>query len=93
MIWDILAQGGTASGYTVPDIYCRSETLIHSSGPHVTDSNYQSFWPTVYIRDESQEVAAAYGAVCTPDPFLFTSEDGAFQLVYHGRIDDARNPR
>ena len=45
-----------------------------------------------YLRDESQEVAAAYGAVCTPDPFLFTSKDGTFQLVYHGRIDDARNP-
>jgi peroxiredoxin len=26
-----------------------------------------------YLRDESQEVARAYGAVCTPDPFLFAN--------------------
>jgi len=45
-----------------------------------------------YLRDESQETAAAYGAVCTPDPFLFAREDGAFRLVYHGRLDDAPNP-
>ncbi|QSG06543.1 thioredoxin family protein [Halapricum desulfuricans] len=45
-----------------------------------------------YLRDGSQEVAAAYGAVCTPDPFLFGNEDGTFRLAYHGRIDDALNP-
>ncbi len=49
-----------------------------------------------YLRDESQEVAAEYGAVCTPDPFLFAnadeSGDGDFRLVYHGRLDDALNP-
>lgn len=49
-----------------------------------------------YLRDESQDVAREYGAVCTPDPFLFErndgDEDGAFRLVYHGRLDDALNP-
>jgi len=45
-----------------------------------------------YLRDESQAIAAAYGAVCTPDPFLFRREDGEFQLAYHGRLDDALNP-
>ncbi|MEF8882618.1 MAG: thioredoxin family protein [Halapricum sp.] len=45
-----------------------------------------------YLRDGSQEVAAAYGAVCTPDPFLFANNDGTFRLAYHGRIDDALNP-
>ena len=50
-----------------------------------------------YLRDESQEVAAAYGAQCTPDPFLFentaeTGDDSSFQLVYHGRLDDGLNP-
>ena len=39
-----------------------------------------------YLLDESQEVARAYGAACTPDPFLF---DSHHKLVYHGRIDDA----
>jgi len=45
-----------------------------------------------YLRDESQEVAKAYGAVCTPDPYLFAREDGEFVLAYHGRLDDALNP-
>ena len=44
-----------------------------------------------YLRDESQEVARAYGAVCTPDPFLFDNDDG-FELAYHGRLDDAQDP-
>ncbi len=38
-----------------------------------------------YLVDDSQKVAREYGAVCTPDPFLF---DASGRLVYHGRIDD-----
>jgi peroxiredoxin len=47
---------------------------------------------TAYLRDESQDVAAEYGAVCTPDPFLLENDGGEFPLVYHGRLDDALNP-
>ncbi|MFC5279468.1 thioredoxin family protein [Halorubrum rubrum] len=45
-----------------------------------------------YLRDETGEVAAAYGAVCTPDPFLFGREGDEWRLRYHGRLDDALNP-
>jgi peroxiredoxin len=45
-----------------------------------------------YLRDEEQSVATAYGAVCTPDPFLFRRGDGGFRLAYHGALDDAPNP-
>ncbi|WP_324756860.1 thioredoxin family protein [Haloarcula sp. GH36] len=45
-----------------------------------------------YLFDEDQTVAAAYGARCTPDPFLFDTDDGTFRLAYHGRLDDATNP-
>ncbi len=45
-----------------------------------------------YLRDESQDVARAYGAACTPDPFLFARQDDEFVLVYHGRLDDAMKP-
>jgi peroxiredoxin len=45
-----------------------------------------------YLHDKSQAVAREYGAVCTPDPFLFSREDGEFRLVYQGRLDDALNP-
>ena len=47
---------------------------------------------TGYLRDDSQAVAEAYGAVCTPDPFLFRNDDDVFRLAYHGRFDDALNP-
>jgi peroxiredoxin len=40
-----------------------------------------------YLFDESQSVAKAYGAVCTPDFFLFDSEN---KLVYRGQLDDSR---
>jgi len=40
-----------------------------------------------YCYDETQEVAKAYTAACTPDFFLF---DKSRKLVYRGQIDDAR---
>ncbi|CAN7471985.1 thioredoxin family protein [Phyllobacterium sp. LjRoot231] len=40
-----------------------------------------------YLKDESQTVAKAYGAACTPDLFLFDAERC---LAYHGQFDDAR---
>lgn len=45
-----------------------------------------------YLRDEHQTVAREYGATCTPDPFLFTNAGSAFELAYHGRLDDAMSP-
>jgi thiol-disulfide isomerase/thioredoxin len=43
-----------------------------------------------YLYDESQEVARAYDAACTPDLFLF---DGQMALVYRGQLDDSRPRR
>ncbi|ERH02160.1 MAG: peroxiredoxin [Halonotius sp. J07HN6] len=45
-----------------------------------------------YLYDETQTVASEYGAVCTPDPFLFRREDDDWRLAYHGRLDDALDP-
>jgi len=42
-------------------------------------------FPVVF--DESQEVAKAYAAACTPDFFLF---DAAGRLAYRGQLDDSR---
>jgi hypothetical protein len=42
-----------------------------------------------YLVDETQQVAKRYGAVCTPDPFLF---DQNRKLIFHGRIDNAMKP-
>lgn len=47
-------------------------------------------FPFPYVRDETQEVARAYGAVCTPDFFGF---NGALELQYRGRLDaSGRSP-
>lgn len=40
-----------------------------------------------YLVDETQEVAKAYRAACTPDFFLF---DQDFRLVYRGQMDGSR---
>jgi peroxiredoxin len=44
-------------------------------------------YPFPYLYDESQAVARAYQAACTPDFFLF---DAALKLVYRGQLDGAR---
>lgn len=45
-------------------------------------------WDFPFLYDESQEVARAYRAVCTPEFYLFDRELG---LAYHGQIDDSRH--
>jgi len=44
-------------------------------------------FPFPYLFDESQEVAKAYGAVCTPDFFGYNSR---LELQYRGRLDASR---
>ena len=44
-------------------------------------------FPFPYLHDESQEVARAYGAVCTPDFFGY---DAGLGLQYRGRLDASR---
>ncbi|MFP4846406.1 thioredoxin family protein [Winogradskyella sp. PE311] len=50
---------------------------------HAKDNNY----PFPYLYDETQVVAKAYDAACTPDFFLFDAE---LKLVYTGQLDDSR---
>ncbi len=44
-------------------------------------------YPFPYLYDETQAVARAYAAACTPDFYVF---DGAMLLVYRGRLDGSR---
>ena len=50
---------------------------------HAVEANYD--FP--YLYDESQAVARAYDAACTPDFYVFNQD---FKLVYRGRLDDSR---
>jgi peroxiredoxin len=44
-------------------------------------------YPFPYLYDESQLIAKAYNAACTPDIYLF---DAALKLFYRGRLDGSR---
>ncbi|MCG3168113.1 MAG: hypothetical protein POELPBGB_03913 [Bacteroidia bacterium] len=44
-------------------------------------------FPFPYLYDETQDVARAYSAACTPDFSIF---DGALKCVYRGQLDDSR---
>lgn len=44
-------------------------------------------YPFPYLFDETQEIARAYSAVCTPEFYVF---DNNLSLVYHGQMDDSR---
>lgn len=47
-------------------------------------------YPFPYLIDEQQDVARAFGAVCTPDFYLFGADR---KLAYRGRLDDSwKNP-
>jgi thiol-disulfide isomerase/thioredoxin len=59
--------------------------------PDDSFENIQKRWkeksyPFPYLYDDSQEAARAFGAVCTPDFFLYDSE---LKLAYRGRLDDS----
>ncbi len=47
----------------------------------------QEGYPFPYLYDDSQEVAKAYDAACTPDFYIFDSD---LKLVYRGQLDDSR---
>ncbi|TAL63455.1 MAG: thioredoxin family protein [Legionella sp.] len=44
-------------------------------------------YPFPYVFDETQEIASAYHAACTPDFFVF---DESLALAYRGQLDDSR---
>ncbi|WP_374074376.1 thioredoxin family protein [Bdellovibrio bacteriovorus] len=46
----------------------------------------EKHYPFVYLHDKSQEVAHSFGAVCTPDFFVY---DKNHKLAYRGRLDDS----
>lgn len=57
------------------------------SWDHMVQLARQLDFPFPYVLDESQAVAKAYGAVCTPDFFGFNAD---LELQYRGRLDESR---
>jgi peroxiredoxin len=53
----------------------------------MTEFAFQNKIDFPYLFDESQQVAKAYDAACTPDFYLFDNQD---KLFYRGQLDDSR---
>ncbi len=77
-----------AKGLAVVGVNSNDVTMHPDDSPERMQSEAKSAGYTFpYLFDESQAVAQAYGAACTPDFFLFDSER---RLVYRGQFDDSR---
>jgi peroxiredoxin len=70
-----------------------NETENHptDSMEHMIQRAKEKSFPFAYVRDDSQDVALAYGALRTPHYYAFAQEGGKWLLKYTGRMDD--NPR
>ena len=62
-----------------------SENYPEDSPKKMAERHTEKGYPFPYLFDETQEVAKAYSAVCTPDIFLYNDDR---KLEYRGRIDD-----
>lgn len=75
-------------GVTVVAINSNDVTRYPADSPDkMADEARAAGYTFPYLYDESQGVARAYRAACTPDFFLF---DRTRQLVYRGQLDDSR---
>ena len=77
-----------AKGIAIVGISSNDAAAFPADGPDKMKSEADSAgYEFPYLFDESQSVAKAYRAACTPDLFLF---DGHQKLVYRGQFDDSR---
>ncbi|KAL5843811.1 hypothetical protein ACOSQ4_009769 [Xanthoceras sorbifolium] len=87
-----LANFYMKKGLAVVAISSNSVATHPQDGPEFMAEEAKLFnYPFPYLYDESQDVARDFGAVCTPEFFLF-KKDGRrpFELVYHGQFDASR---
>lgn len=80
---DYQARGLGVVAINANDITTHPEDTPEQMTIEAADAGYT--FP--YLYDESQEIAKAYGATCTPDFFLY---DASLTLVYRGQFDDSR---
>ena len=86
------ALGGLAielepRGLAVVGINANDASYPEDAPDHMALVAERHGWKFPFVYDETQDVARAYRAACTPDFYLF---DGARALVYRGRFDDLR---
>eukprot|EP00195_Chlamydomonas_chlamydogama_P009376 CAMPEP_0202913810 /NCGR_PEP_ID=MMETSP1392-20130828/61537_1 /ASSEMBLY_ACC=CAM_ASM_000868 /TAXON_ID=225041 /ORGANISM="Chlamydomonas chlamydogama, Strain SAG 11-48b" /LENGTH=242 /DNA_ID=CAMNT_0049605221 /DNA_START=62 /DNA_END=790 /DNA_ORIENTATION=- len=83
-----LAKEYQAKGVKVVAVSSSSIQTHPQDGPDKMVEDATKYGYTFpYLYDESQDVAKAYKAACTPEFYVF---DKDLKLVYHGQFDDAR---
>ena len=77
-----------SKGVTLIAVNSNDETNYpEDSFPNMVKRAKEKSFNFPYLRDETQETARQYGAICTPHIFVF---DQKMTLQYKGRIDDSR---
>ena len=82
---DYLPQGVSIIAISSNDV----ESYPDDSPIKMAETAQRLGYPFPYLYDDTQDVARAYHAACTPDFFLF---DGTMKLVYRGQLDSSRPP-
>ncbi len=83
-----LANDYAAKGINCIAISSNDAENYPQDGPDFMQQHAKAnHYPFPYLYDETQNVAKAYDAACTPDFFLFDDE---LSLVYAGQLDDSR---
>ncbi|HEY0227849.1 MAG TPA: thioredoxin family protein, partial [Mycobacterium sp.] len=83
-----LGRDLTAQGVAMVAISSNDITTHPQDGPEQMAAEARRHgWAFPYLYDETQDVARAFSAACTPDTFVF---DGERRLVYRGQLDDSR---
>jgi len=80
---DVMPQGIGVVAISSNDV----ATYPADSPEQMVRESEERGYPFPYLFDETQEVAKAYRAACTPDFYLF---DGEQRLVYRGQLDQSR---
>lgn len=85
----LIQLGADLKEQNIPVIaICSNDAKSHpeDSFENLKKRSEEKKYPFVYLHDEKQEVAKAFGAVCTPDFFVY---DADLKLSYRGRLDDS----
>ncbi|HEX6132789.1 MAG TPA: thioredoxin family protein [Longimicrobiales bacterium] len=78
----------TARGVAIVAISSNDPDAYPADAPdRMREEKHEAGYVFPYVFDETQEVAQAYRAACTPDLYLF---DADRRLVYRGQLDDSR---
>lgn len=86
-----LAREYQAKGVGVAAISSNDAEKYPDDAPaRMTEEARAAGYTFPYLYDESQAVAKAYRAACTPDFYVF---DGQRRLVYRGQLDESRPPK